>query len=368
MLLAPGAWAEDQLCNLPAAKLQEWRDNRIAESMQRYKNNWNEMDNFTWFGNCSAAQQARSCVEKADPAKAACLERFAAFSWSSCTSSDRQMGFGVTDNAYFAEANVMFGGKMMEIPKELQAAHLKEGNARAIEAEADKKGYKWLEYTTRFVTNRPHHSHNRLLIHVPGEDFDQWIQFTRPPNGRNIKEPLIDFIAIQKRSEAGVELKKPRIWFKGFWTLGNKIVRRGIPPAAVLTRCYGCHASGLRELVPATGSVTSQLAKTTLADFNKQMRGYGVPEFAGNYDPETVGPSYGASSKTNACMGCHNGEYKGLLSPGTLPRQIDYKMVHERTMPPQQQMSNADRRELRDELQGEMLKDLKAWLTEISCK
>ena len=210
----------------------------------------------------------------------------------------------------------------------------------------EQQGYKHVSYTSRLVPNEPHGSMRRLLIFVPQDNFDRFIQVTLPDvTAPEANEALMDIIAIEKQNLAGETLEQPQIHFRQYWRQYREgelfsFARRN----RTRDKCYQCHATGLRYLSPDPGSVVGETELTTLNELNAQMGSYGQLGWAGMFYPEAHGPI----GETNGCTRCHGAEPNentGFLGPITwtiLQRNLDddkhnsvaLKMLQDLTMPP----------------------------------
>ncbi|MEK7690055.1 MAG: hypothetical protein AAB425_03445, partial [Bdellovibrionota bacterium] len=195
-----------------------------------------------------------------------------------------------------------------------------------------------LPFTSKSLPNPPALSFGRLLIVARGPDFDRWMLFTVPEKrGKKVsKEHLIDFIGVEKTQVIDGSIQKrekPLLHFVEYWRDrkgGNPVYRKQ------LASCYKCHPSGMRDIVPAIGSV-DEAGATLAKDLNREMRRYGGFDLGGAFDPADYGPPMGDAQ---SCTKCHDGKpgHRGILNAAHLGErsrhQIYFKMVHDLSMPP----------------------------------
>lgn len=250
---------------------------------------------------------------------------------------DFEMGFEVPDRDYLAAQPK----EMMALPHELA-----DGLPDDWEDLFQERGWLYLRYTSWSVKNPPNDSMERLLVMVPGSAYDQWINFTfkDPSNPSSPPERMIDMIVMQKRDSS--QNIQPKIHFRQYVTnsRGNRPLLRTRGQLGKTENCYSCHATGMREIIPAPGSLQPvvalrgeegsdgvELARKRLDRLNKRMRDYGKVSWGSSLDPATYGPPLGA---VVGCNRCHDGQARGILNAGADAESVRHKMVRELTMPP----------------------------------
>lgn len=267
-------------------------------------------------------------------------------------SRDRGMGFEVTKKEYFENTPP----EAISIPADLKNILDSEGNTwnrndntkkhmeDEIRAKAAQKGWKVFKYRSRTVGNPgPTRSYNRILIAVPGNPYDKWIQLTVGENGReNTPERLIDFISVDKTQ------KPKKIYFNQFWrdANGRKPVRRDDPHGGSggFDNCYSCHPNGMRELSPSPGSYSKEDAPN-LDGMNKMMADYTPLDWGENITPNAYGPHLG---EEQGCIRCHNnGEgdpkySRGAINSYTDTGHIGHKITGDLSMPVTELKPEAD--------------------------
>ena len=128
-----------------------------------------------------------------------------------------------------------------------------------IKAIATLPGATWMKFSSTSVSNPPDGA-DRIIIRVPDTRkpprFEQWLQIAINGStgwlGRNV-----DFLAVQLLPDPTSPLldRRPVVAFRGYSRTGTGLVVEGPGTAFPLTKCYSCHPSGLRAVIPApTGS------------------------------------------------------------------------------------------------------------------
>ncbi|MEQ1876929.1 MAG: hypothetical protein ABL958_09810, partial [Bdellovibrionia bacterium] len=262
------------------------------------------------------------CAQNKNPV---CLERLESFveNQRGLREDGHTYRFLLSDTDYVATR----APGVVELPPEF--ADGLPGDWREI---CERNGWKYLEYASNLIANPPNLSFKRVLILVPGETFERWIQFTVPE--KNTQERLIDIIGVEhSQVEDGklTELQSVKLNFIEYWRDGegkNPQVR------SKMASCFKCHAGGMRRIVPAGGSVSVAGAEV-LKEFNKKIASYESYEFAGAVRPDLGGPAMGDKQR---CTNCHDGETRGMFNAHHMGlrsrQQIYHKMVEDLRMPP----------------------------------
>lgn len=276
-----------------------------------------------------------------NPDIARCTARLRQFipAWTNQHASNTY-GFSSDNAAYFAaQIESDEPPTMMDPPAAILAA-LPE-RAR-IEETAAENGWPYLTHDSFFGGLRTF-----ILVTDPENRFDQWFLVSLDPDGTLVtKNPVMSFIAVQKKDASGRDLDRMRVHFRdylmgqvaGTWQLALPELHEG--------KCFACHLTGTRQLLPTHGSVVvsapvsgepgfgqspvpADFGFTRLSELNQRLLSYGVPDWNGAIDPADAGPALGGSL---GCTVCHNGEIRGPLSVLTDERSIESKMVDELDM------------------------------------
>jgi hypothetical protein len=221
-------------------------------------------------------------------------------------------------------------------PKEMLAfpTELQNGLPSNWEEICEKNKWHCLKFVSASLPNPPKDSFWRLIISVPGELFDRWMLFTLPSNGKGTEERLIDFMAVEThRNSNGIKQKlaRPLLHFTEYWrdSDGTKPVLR-----KDIASCYKCHPNGMRDIVPAVGSVDVKGLKKSQF-MNNIMKNYGDVDWGESINISAFGPAMG---ERQGCVSCHNGRERGALNAAHLGErsrhQLYFKMVQDLSMPP----------------------------------
>lgn len=305
-----------------------------------------------------------------------CLGRLHDFAEVKAKSADPaySMGFSVPTDQYYKQ-HPKDGS--MDLPKEFA-----DGLPDDWEDVARKNGWKYARYESKLVAARPHGTHTRILFQVPNpngtSNTDQWIQVTVPKNPGDPQEQIIDMITVKKGAAPD---GNDQIYFKQFWR--DEKGKHPVAAPSMASNCYSCHPNGMRELHPNLGSVPSispvagddlsgvprdKLLQARVDQFNKKMSSYSI-SWGDTLNRKSHGPPLGMQlgSKYN-CTGCHDGSYdRGPLTGTTNLDHIRFKMLVEKSMPPNVTLTDAERQALYDKLVADRNTDTKAWLKTIPC-
>jgi len=340
--------------------------------------------------------------------------------------TDSQMGLSITDEDYAKTTDRIFRsassgtGDLMLVPPALVNA-AKAGTVKKLTDAVDAiPGATWMKFSSTSVGNDGQGA-ARVIIRLPDAKtpprFEQWIQIAIDEGtgelGRNV-----DFIAVQLRSDSASpkDLKPPVVAFRGYSRKSTGFVPEG-GSGSMLSKCYSCHPSGLRPVIPApAGTVVLSRWKavkpvgTMLSgpDLASQLDhvleitsvlgvvgpvGYTVSESGPPFGPsmrsrraefvEKGLPARPGRAKVPACAAglsdrivdrmncqqCHDGKERGILNAGTNLGTIKHKVVANTVapMPPGVTdpggLSPDERKILFKCLQAEYAEILQEWLT-----
>lgn len=349
--------------------------------------------------------------------------------------TDSQMGLAITDDEYRAVTDKIFRsgsaavGDLMRVPVSLERAS-RGDSVKALTDEVEKiPGAGWIKFSSTSVNNDGEGAARVLIRLVDSKSrFEQWIQIAIDDStgklGRNV-----DFLAVQLVSDPNSRLNdgRPIVAFRGFSRTENGLVPEGpgSNPRRSLSKCYSCHSTGLRAVIPA-------VAGTTAAGRSVAIRPAGTIPLTGpgniteltsemprglaevgptGYTVSQNGPPLGASVRANRdqfvatglaarpgraavrgcgaslsaprrkavvanmdCQACHDGSTdRGILNAGTSIDTLFHKVVENKVapMPPKEvwdadpslKLNQSERQVLFECLKAEYAEILQEWLT-----
>jgi len=287
---------------------------------------------------------------------------------------DRELGFLVPDEQYFAETR-----QFVEIPDFLlDQAFLRSVSSyetlarakyflRQLNANRDPaEQLIFFSYKSRHLgTPDNDASHRRLLIVVPGNAGkgvpDKWVQFGIPDPGARARVRNVSVVSAVTGSNGTFDAyfkdfyrtyrRDGSISIKGRWELGEGD-----------DNCAQCHKSGVLPIFPVQGSV-SETEQQALLTVNERFLTYGSPRFGSYLDGRKLGPGlssatvadrkqrfgarFGKTAAANAmvCSSCHNSERLGDLN-WPMDKILISSFVNGGQMPMGHQLKVADRRDL----------------------
>lgn len=308
-------------------------------------------------------------------------------------------GFNVDNNAYLSDqesADKPPG--MMKIPDSIISAL---PDQKKVQEVARRNGWKYLTHDSALQGVRTF-----IFIQDPQQRFDQWMILNlRGPGEKNIAKGMpVSIVGVQKKTADGQNLSAVRLHFRDY---AVDETDSGVKLSVNMSgngKCYSCHASGMRQLIPRwthvleaqpvlgeplfNQPVPQDFAYKRLVEFNKIIRRYGPNDWDGKIIPSEHGPMLGQKF---GCVNCHNGESRGVLTVSTSISQLDRKIVTELSMPPthnlirdkeRSEMNNPplsqnekndldvavhQNKELAAEFMNSRFPELKEWLLQNSC-
>jgi hypothetical protein len=336
-----------------------------------------------------------------DPGLAACTEHLRAFTpvWLR-QHDDRSYGFDLDNRAYFAHGTAAGRAPgLMRLPEALLAAL---PDLAAVKAAAGEQGWRWVIQES--CQGGPALF---LLISDRAVAFDQWILVNLSGDAPALRvdtDKPLSFLGVERLDTEGHPLPRVRVDFRDF-TLS---ATRGAPlePADTATKCYACHPTGPRALIerrtpflaasPVRGDPSfanphppADFAFTRLLQLRARLLSYGIPDWHGTLTPEALGPAMGVEE---GCAPCHDDQVRGRLTTFFSEAQLEDKVRHELSMPPdpavtrlleRREMANpplnaADRRALERAYDdhrrlaaaflGGRSEALARWLTDTACR
>jgi hypothetical protein len=175
-----------------------------------------------------------------------------------------------------------------------------------------------------FVTQDSCFGGVRTFVTVVDGDgrFDQWFLVQYGPDATVVPEnSVMSFIAVQKKAANGEPLKRVRLHFRDYIAWKSLTSWQLALPETHEGKCYACHGSGMRLLLPAPGNVVAEL--------NERLASYGLPDWDGTLNPTDHGPALG---ERLACTTCHDGVSRGPITVSTDEGTLKRKIVDELSM------------------------------------
>jgi hypothetical protein len=170
----------------------------------------------------------------------------------------------------------------------------------------------------------------RLFVNVvdPDDRFDQWLLLgVAPDEDAFAAGAILSFLAVQKQNADGSRLTTPRVHFRDYVLNDADGVWQAQLPELNDGKCYACHGSGVRQLLPSPSASTSSAER--LSDFNQRLESYGLPDWNGTIEAANYGPPLGAEL---GCTHCHDGKVRGPLTVFTSEGMLYQKVVAQLSM------------------------------------
>ena len=184
----------------------------------------------------------------------------------------------------------------------------------------------------------------RFFVHVPGEDFDRYLQFGLRSDPLSELPNAVSLVSVQKTDpESGKPLPAPLARATDLWRIregGATTLSTRFDVKGIVQNCYECHKTPLLPITPDAFVFDERRFGKTLKSVNERMASYRGLRFFG-LDPADYGPGIGPVDSPrrtrefmeacsagsisdpgqlvrieNAmnCQGCHDGTYRGELN------------------------------------------------------
>jgi hypothetical protein len=324
--------------------------------------------------------------------------------------TESQMGLSITDAAYRDAADEIFRstdtgvGDLMRVPPSLEAASKSGKVKELIDAVDAIPGAQWIKYSSTSVDNDDQ-GFARILIRVPDSDdpqrFEQWIQIAIRDSTRELGRN-VDFLARR------LDTDPQQVVFRGYSRTSGGFEPEGGSNKWQLSKCYSCHPSGLRPVIPAPEGTTLKGGSKAIKPEGTMLVGADLAEQLDKLETMTShlavfgptgyvaaesGPHFGPSERSGrpefvaagcgkeiedeerraaivarmSCEGCHDGSERGVLTAGTSRITIFHKVAQNTVapMPPgaTDSLSAKERKILFKCLKAEYAVLLREWLT-----
>ena len=228
-------------------------------------------------------------------------------------------GFEQTNHDYFAaQTSAEAPPGMMDPPSALLGA-LPARAALALAAQ--RAGWSYLTHDSCLGGVRTF-----INIVDPDDRFEQWLLLGVDPQAEAIADPAImSFLAVQKRAADGSLLEQVRVHFRDYRLSQLDGVWQAALPEQGDGKCYACHGSGVRQLLPFSSTDNAAV----LDGLNQRLASYGLPDWNGSIRTADYGPALGAEL---GCTHCHDGEQRGPLTVFTSEGMLYQKVVEQLSM------------------------------------
>jgi hypothetical protein len=438
LLLAPSPAAAEDVCRLTGAALRAEVEAGAAEVAETYAStpessafalNRKAAPGSVCNWTCGSGRVLTPLVKMFEFLRYNCSSTTAPASVRRRTGpkTDSQLGLAITDAQYHEAGDKIFRagtsgpGALMQVPRSLELAAASGKVADVVNAVDALPGATWALFRSTSVNNDGQ-GFDRIIIRVPEARtpprFEQWIQIAIKEAtgtfGRNV-----DFIAVQLRSDSpsSTKLEPPVVAFRGFSRTDSGFVPEGAG-SGDLTKCYSCHPSGLRPVVPAPRLGVSlprgkkpTISAADITDITSTLGRFGPAGYEAAHNGPPIGPSFrptraefvakglparpgrtavpGCAARLPKerrqeivdrmdCQQCHNVLHpgpppqhgdRGILNGSTSIRTLFHKVV-ENTVAPMPQgvtdpggLTASERKVLFECLQAEYAEILQEWLT-----
>ena len=248
-------------------------------------------------------------------------------------------GFLRRNGAYLAaQTGPDMPAGMMDPPSSLVAALPERAN---IEEAARINGWPYLTHDSALGGVRTF-----VTVRDSADRFEQWMLVGLDASMTLVGDgSVLSFIAVQKRDAWGQVLQRVRLHFRDYVVSNAEGSWNLLLPEEHTGKCFACHSSGMRLLIPTLGSVAlsspvagekeygagvpADYGSQRLAQLNLRLLSYGVPDWNGDIDVADHGPQLGESL---GCTSCHNGLKRGVLTVSTDEDTLKRKIVDELSM------------------------------------
>lgn len=326
----------------------EWQDfiERISDDENWVKTCSDEISCVERVGDSSSRVQTDvvdvldSCVDDwtVNPAIRACTENLRRYVPTWLQQHGASHGFRQDNRSYLAAQTAAGEPEgMMDPPAALVAAL---SDRQSIEDAARSNGWPFLTHDSCL-------GGVRTFVMIPDalDRFDQWLLVGLGEDDSVLSPSPVSFIAVQKMDARGQYLPTIRLHFRDYMASTADGPWKLSLPESLEGKCYSCHASGVRQLLTARGSITAStpvlgepgygepvdpdFGMTRLASFNEQLALYGLNDWNGTIEPADHGPQLGGDL---GCTTCHNGRMRGPLTVSTSEGTLRQKMVEQLSM------------------------------------
>jgi hypothetical protein len=141
----------------------------------------------------------------------------------------------------------------------------------------------------------------RLLVYVPGDVSDRFIQFGVSDADSSKPSEVISQIIVEKLDPvSGKAHADPQVYYVDLWrsrNSGSISVTSRLQSVKTAEPCYSCHESTLIKIKPADHSILSDVSSQQLADVNSVISRYASAKIA-EFNDDDLGPSVGSKFKT----------------------------------------------------------------------
>ena len=140
----------------------------------------------------------------------------------------------------------------------------------------------------------------RLLVYVPGDASDRFIQFGVSDYPSAKPSEVISQIIVEKLDPvSGKALANPQVYYVDLWRIrssGSISITSRLQSVKTAEPCYSCHESPLIKIKPADHSLLSDVSSQQLVEVNSVISRYSSAKIA-EFNRDDLGPLVGSEFK-----------------------------------------------------------------------
>ena len=345
------------------------------------------------------------------------LTRFTRRQWLA-KQTDHKFGLDLDDASYIA---LLKGKGYLNLPEPLGSQGFldlldRTGSDQFDTIESNVRAWNpsWrvLYFKSRILTTvDDSQARGRLLVYVPSETTDRFIQFgVRDTIDAPLSESISEIVVEKSKKLSDGSITENTVYYVDLWRVRKQqqtLLSTRLESVKTSEACYSCHQAPLLTIRPLDGSVKSQISQGHLKDINDVIESYGSAKIY-SLDEADLGPSVGSlqlpevtqkalavcvNSRTGdpdsalrvrqamQCATCHNGVVQSNLhfqatQAGTLSQAsslLKRAILDDQTMPPSSSLTPSERQVAYDCLLNQITSPqdlsgaLEQWLMQSDC-